>query len=141
MARKSPDQVAQKWAQKMGAASADYKAGVMAVQTPPGVRAAQQANVAAANYQEAISSGRWAKNVAAVSLTDWQQAAGDKGAGRLASGAQAAQGKFQSRMAALLPGIYQVADQVRQMPKGTLEENIARATAQMRGVSKLKGTR
>jgi len=130
---------AQKWATKMAGASQFYTAGVQAVQEAPGAAAARQAQVAAQNYQARINDGSWAKRVGAVTLGSWQQAAITKGAPRLASGAQAAQPKVQAFLTDFLPFEQNVVNQVKSsMPRGTLEQNIARATAVMQGLSKFR---
>jgi hypothetical protein len=51
---------------------------------------------------------------------------------RVASGAQANVGKVQAFLADFLPFQDRITAQVRSMPRGTLEQNIARATQQMR---------
>ncbi len=98
--KSDPTAAAQKWASAMGAATTAYTEGVQRVQTAPGQAAARQINVYTARVLERANV--WATNVAAVSLQAWQQASTQKGATRLASGAQAAQPKFQAFMTALL---------------------------------------
>ena len=91
---------AQKWASAMAGASASYTAGVQAVTVAPG----QKAAASQANYLAGVQNkvGEWAANVAAVGLGEWQNAAVNKGAPRLGSGATAAQGKFTTFLQALL---------------------------------------
>jgi hypothetical protein len=91
---------AQKWASNLGAATAAYTAGVQGVTVAPG----QKAAAAQASYIARVTEKApvWAANVAAVGLGEWQTAAVQKGAPRLASGATAAQPKFTTFLQALL---------------------------------------
>ena len=130
----TPEQIAQKWATNLGGASQAIKDGVAAVRTAPGQAAAAQKQVWAANV--AASQDKWARRVASVSLQDWQTAMTDKGINRIASGATAAQGKFGSFMGQLLPYIDRVNGSLP--ARGNLEQNIARMTTFVRGMSQFK---
>lgn len=128
MAKRTASQVAAKWAQAMGAATTAYKQGVAAVTVAPGQLAARAATTWAANV--AASKSKYSRNVAAVGLSTWQNATSTKGAQRLASGATAAQGKFQTVMTSLLDYITRG---TAQLPaRGNLEANIARSAAWQR---------
>lgn len=129
------DQVANKWATNTGAATQAYTDGVNAVTVAPGQAAARQADLWAQNT--AAAKSKYAANSAKVSLADWQASATGKGAARLASGVQAAQPKMQAAMQKLLPYI---AQQVNALPqRGTLDQNINRMTAFVRGMAKYSG--
>lgn len=130
MAQKDPNAVAQKWAQNLGAATQHIQAGVQAVQTAPGQRAAAQKQVWLAQLQ--ANADKWARNVSAVTLGEWQQAMIDKGIARIGSGAQAAIPKMQNFLTAFLPHVEQGAAAVRQMPKGGMANAEARVLAMMR---------
>lgn len=139
MARVTAAEAADKWVRRTSAAAPDYKAGVQKVSTAPGILAQKQSAVAAQNYQEAISSGRWGQRVASVSLSDWQNAAVNKGAARLSQGVQAASDKMQNFMATFLPFEDQVVQRVKQQyPRGSTDQNIARAEAIMRALAEFK---
>lgn len=114
--------IAQKWATAMGGATQAYTTGVQAVTVPPGQKAAAAQATYVARVQE--KAPIWAANVAAVSLQTWQQDTVNKGAPRLASGAQAAQTKFQTFMTALLQ--YESAGLGSLGARGTLAQNQAR---------------
>lgn len=132
MSSLTPDQIAAKWSQNLGAAGTQIAAGVNAVKTAPGQAAAAQKQVWVNNTTQAAN--KWASNTAKVTLPEWQDAMISKGVPRIASGAAAATPKFTTFMAKLLPFIDQ---QVNALPaRGDLEANIARSAAFARGMSK-----
>lgn len=130
----SPADAAARWAQQLGAASARYTAGVQAVTIAPGTLAARAGPLWAQNTAAALP--RFQKNSAAVQLGDWQNAAVNKGAPRLASGAQQAQPKMEAALTRVFAHINQVRGSLP--PRGDIEANIARAAAFARGMNKLK---
>lgn len=126
--------VATKWANAMQGAGTAYTAGVNAVTEAPGIAAANAAPLWVQNTTAAAP--KFAANSAAVTLQAWQQAAVNKGAARLGTGATAAQPKFQSAMASVLPFISQTVASLP--PRGTLDQNIARSVAFQRGMAAFK---
>lgn len=136
MANVTPDQAAQAWASGLANKTDRITAGVQAVKVSPGAAAARQRAVWLANLQ--AKADKWARNVGALSLQDWQAAMTNKGIPRIAQGAQAAQPKFAAFMGRLLP--YQ--DRlVGTLPaRGTLEQNIARMTQFVRGMANFNNT-
>ena len=136
MTNQTADQIANNWSTRLGASTEKMKNGISAVKTAPGQAAARQKSVWAQNV--ANSQDKWASRVASVSLNDWQGAMINKGLPRVASGAQAAQGKMANFMTKLLPFEQSL---VSNLPaRGTLEQNIQRAESVMRGMSKFKNT-
>jgi NAD-dependent oxidoreductase involved in siderophore biosynthesis len=133
MAKAMPDPTtaAAKWAQNLGAASQAYTSGVQAVQQDPGVAAAAASDRYIAGVQANV--GKFKSNVV-TGLQNWQSAAVNKGAPRLASGATAAQPKMETVLGQLFPFIAQVRNTLPQ--RGDLEQNIARSAAFQRGMSK-----
>jgi len=77
----------------------------------------------------AVSSGKMAAALNAVSLQSWQQASINKGAPRIALGVQAAAPKFQAFMDKWLPYEQALQARIAAMPKGGLAESQARANA------------
>lgn len=134
MAGMTPDQVAQAWVAGLSGKTSKMTAGAQAVTVAPGQAAARQAQVWLANTQAAAA--RWQSRVAAVSLSDWQTAYVNKGVPRIASGAQAAQGKFAQVMTTLLPHIERV--RAGLPPRGTVDQNIQRAVAMMQGMHQFR---
>jgi hypothetical protein len=131
----TPDQIAQKWASNLSASTQNITQAVQNVNVAPGQAAARQ-KTAYVNGVNA-SQDKWARNVAGVSLQEWQTAMINKGVPRIASGAAEAQGEFQQFMTRLLPYI---ANGVSTLPpRGSLENNIARAAAMMRYMANFQG--
>lgn len=117
---------AQKWAQNLSRSTDSIKAGVQAVQEAPTARAARSLDKARMNYNQAIDSGRMARSLQAVTLSDWQQAFINKGIPRIQSGAAAGQSKYQQFAAQFYPIMDQVSQQVKGMPNVTTEDALAR---------------
>jgi hypothetical protein len=128
----NPSDAAAKWAQNLGAAGTAYTAGINAVTTAPGQQAAAAADRYVAGVQAALP--KFKANTAAVTLQDWQAAAVNKGAPRLATGATAAQPKMANVLTQLFPYIEQVRGTLP--PRGDIEQNIARSAAFQRGMAK-----
>lgn len=134
MAMPSPADAAARWAQQLGAAGQRYSDGVMAVKVAPGTLAARAADRWAQNTVAAKPA--FVANSQRVTLGDWQQASTTKGAQRLASGAQAAQGKMEQALARVFQHINQVVGSLP--PRGDIEANINRAAQFARGMNALK---
>ncbi len=122
MPRITPQESVTKWQQRTAASTQDYIQGVNRVQMAPGEAAAKQADVYLANVQAAVA--KWKRNVAAVSLSDWQRAAVDVGAGRIASGVNAATEKT---LRATERNFMNIDNAMAGLPpRGTFEQNMAR---------------
>lgn len=134
MAQMDPNAAAQRWAQNLGASTQKITDGINAVTESPGQAAARQKAV----YVQRVnaSADKWATNVAAVSVQEWKDAAITKGVARIAGGATAAQPKFANFMQQFLPHVQQVKSTLP--PRGDIEANIARMTAQVRGTAKFR---
>lgn len=132
MAMPSAAEAAARWAQALPAAQQKYIAGVQAVTVAPGQLAARAAATWAANT--AAAQPKFARNSAAVTLQDWQNATANKGAQRLASGAQQAQPKMEAALSRLFPAIQQAVSSLP--PRGDLEANINRMAQFARAMAK-----
>lgn len=126
MARAIPSaqEAATRWQTGFGGAGARWTAGIQAVDTPPGQLAAAQQ----ARYVSGVTTNanKWASRVSGVSLAAWKQVSVEKGAGRLASGAQAGMAKYQARIAAVLDAERSIVAGLP--PRGTVEQNIQRSS-------------
>lgn len=123
------------WVSGMQGAGAKYTAGVQAVKIAPGTLAAAAADTWAANVAQA--KPKFQRNVAAVSLSQWQDAAVNKGAGRLSSGATAAQPKMAAFMQKFIPQLGNIVGSLP--PRGQFEQNINRLTTYLQAVHATKG--
>lgn len=133
MARLTPEELAQKWAQRTSGAAQDYAAGVQRVTQSPGQAAAAKRAKWEAGVRE--SADKWQRRVAAVSLGDWQRKTMEVGAPRFAQGAQANMDKMQAFASEFLPFLDSVTQRVRAMDDTTPEARINRMVAQVRGVA------
>lgn len=127
----NPQDVAARWKAGLSAAGQRITAGVQNVTVAPGQVAARNK----AGYVQGVmdSQDKWARNVAAVPLSEWQNALITKGVPRIATGAAVAEADFADFMGKLLP--YE-ATLVAQLPaRGGLEANIARSAAFIRGMA------
>lgn len=130
---KDPTAVAQKWMTNFTASGASIQAGVQAVTVAPGVKAAAAKQKWLARTTAAVD--KYAKNVSAVSLSDWQAAMLGKGLQRLQSGATAGQPKVAMFMNQFLPYLASNQANLDQMDTSTLEGSIAKMAANVRYIA------
>lgn len=135
MARVTPQEYADKWQRRLSGAGEDIRKGIAKVTVAPGIAAAAAQDLMAQNTMAAITSGKWARRTAAVPLQAWKDAASNKGVARVAQGAQAAQAKMAATAQWLLPAVDAAAAAANALPKGGIENSIARAAAFMRNMS------
>ncbi|MGH7238949.1 MAG: hypothetical protein ACREHG_02665 [Candidatus Saccharimonadales bacterium] len=121
----TPAQISAKWSQNLASAADTATAGVNALTVSPGALAARQSGVWAANV--ASAKAKYQRNVGAVTLDEWRSAYLTKGIPRMSAGATAAQPKMEAFMGSLLT--YQKTALASLPPRGTYEQNKARATA------------
>lgn len=119
MARKTKAQRVANWQAGMtsGAAATNYKAAMQALTVNPMEMAAQNLDKAAANFMQAVSSGRMAAKLRSVSLASYK-ASCVAGASRLASGATKGLPKYTAAQDRLDP-IYEQMKQAAQANGGT----------------------
>lgn len=127
MAKLNPTTATAKWVNNLSNSTASITAGVNAVTQAPGQAAAAKVTTWIARLQAAQQ--KWATNVAAVTLQQWQQAMIEVGIPRVASGAQAKQGKYLAFANKFYPYLESGVASVRAMPKVTLQDGINRAIA------------
>lgn len=125
----NPTTVAQKWASRMAGSGEAMKAGVAAVTTAPTELAAQAKDRYLAGVMRAAEEGKFEEGLRAVSLSDWQRAMTNKGVPNMQTGAREGVTKVEKFMRDFLPFAEQVSQEIAAMPKGSLEDSIARARA------------
>lgn len=138
MPKMSPAELAAKWANRTGGASQDVVAGVDRVTESPGRKAAAQKGAYVANVNAAAD--KWERRVAAVPLEEWK-ARTKEGASRIAAGVQAKKGKVEGFWAEFGPYQDQVTASTRAMPRGSLQQNLARMLNQATKTAEFKRTR
>jgi hypothetical protein len=139
MAKVTAEEYAEKWGRRLSGATADITRGIDRTTEAPGLKAAKAQDKMLSKVTEAVSSGRWAKKVGAVSLEDWKNAAKNKGVGRISQGVQSALPSQAAMAAKLLAAVDAAVAAVKVMPSTTLEDNIARSATYMREMAKRKG--
>ena len=122
MAKKTPQEVAKKWAERLQAAKPQIESGVRSVTVAPTQKAAAKADKYVAGVQRAVEENRFQRGLQKVSLADWQQSMIVKGLQRLSNGVKAAEGKVEQFQAEFLPYVESVQARVNAMPNDTEEQ-------------------
>jgi hypothetical protein len=134
--RKTPAEATAKWVQKLSAAAPEMEAGVMRVTEAPGVAAARQK----AKWEQSLreSANKWEQRVQSVSLQDWQKSMKEIGVQRVATGAQAKQGKMLAFANEFYPFLEQVKSRIAAMPSTTPSDRISRMVANAEAIKGFK---
>lgn len=117
-----------RWQQGASAGQAKYVEGVQSTTKDPVAAAIRAQGALVSNFNEAVSSGRWARGLQSVGKAGWQAAVQAK-AQNYSTGIAAGADNYQQAMTTWLPRIQQAAASVQAMPSGTLSQNLARANA------------
>ena len=128
--RSDPQTATAKWVTNLSNATAAMTAGANRVQVAPGAAAAAAADKWLMKVQAA--KAKFAARVGSVSLEQWRTAYTTYGVQRVASGAQAKQGKMAAFQADWLAYLGNNMGKVDRMPTVTLEDGINKAIAQIR---------
>jgi len=133
--RGSASENAQKWKNRLSAATPEIQAGIQRVTVAPGQAAAKQRQAWQANV---IAAGdKWERNVGRVSLQQWQQDA-LAGVNRIATGAASKVGKMESFLNEFQPHLERGQAKLANMPRGSFEANLARMVENARHNSTFK---
>lgn len=132
MKNRNPAAVAEKWVAKLSAATKEITDGVTATQKNPMQLAKARADAYVDGVRLAVSEGRWQAGLDRVSLDDWKGAMLKKGVPIIAARAALAKNKYLRFITAFLQFQQGVAQELSSMPRGSLEQNIARAVHVMR---------
>ena len=135
MAKLTASEYAEKWGRRLKNSTQDVRDGIQRVTVAPGIKAAESQDRMLNAITESITSGKWARNVAAVSLQDWQKSALDKGVNRIAAGVDNAMQKQVAMADKLLADVDAVVAEVDRMPNATLDDRLARMVAYARGMN------
>ena len=138
MVKVTPQEGAQKWAQRLTAAVEDIRRGVQKVTDSPTQKAAEKRDKWIAELQRAAQEGRWEAGLRSVSLEEWKNAMMSKGLARIPDGARAAQGKYAQVAESLYRYIEDGQRRIQAMPDTTLEQRIQRMVEFIRYMSQYK---
>lgn len=117
-----------RWVSSAGAAQQRYSEGVQQTQKDPTALAIAAQGKLLTNFQSAVTSGRWARELAQKGKAGWQQATVAKAA-NYGVGIAAGEGNYQTAMQTWLPLINSAAQQVQSMPNNTFQDSLNRMTA------------
>lgn len=134
----TPEEVALKWKRNLVGATQTIRDGVNAVTTSPTEAAAKRKDAWLAGIQRAAQSGKWEANLRAVTLSEWRDKMINIGIPRISAGADAATPAVEAFMQQLLPKCEQIKQAVKAMPKGTIQDSIARMTKAVTMMSEFK---
>jgi hypothetical protein len=125
---KSVQATVQKWTQNAGAAQGAYTDGIQATSVDVMGKAIAAAPAAVRNYNDALSSGRWAAAINASGGTaNWKAMSAAK-AGNYGTGITAGTSKFQKSMGVLLPAIEGIVSSLPARQPGNVQANIQRVS-------------
>ena len=135
MAKKTPEQIIEKYGRRVAGAGQDYAAGV---QSPS--RDWAQATAAAeprwkAALQEAMSANKFSRGVAKAGTPKWQEAASTIGAERYVAAAPRAAASFAKQAGKIIQAGAAATDAAGRLANTTKEQRIQRAVAAMNAVS------
>lgn len=141
MAKMTSAEFVEKHSRRLTAAIQDVKNGIDKVTVNPCELAAAKQDKMLANLTAAVQDGSWKRGLQRVTLEQWKTKARDVGANRIAAGITAAKDKMTAFADQLLPYIETQQNKIKSMPDITLEDNIARMNAFVRGMSEFKRTK
>lgn len=134
---KTPQQAAQAWADSAGRAATNYAQGVQSYNGDWAGATTRQQSVMQQNWTQSVTSGRWANGVQQVGTAGWKQRTQDK-TPNYSQGFTAGASRQATAIAKIIGAENNIVGSLP--PRGTYEQNKARATAVMDGLHALKGT-
>jgi hypothetical protein len=134
---KTPQQAQQAYQEAIPRGTSNFVSGVQGFSGDWAGRTTAQQSTMQQNLNTAISSGRWAQGVNRVGTNGWKSATEAKSA-NYGVGVNAGVPKFNSSISKILQAEGNIVGSLP--PRGTYEQNKARATAVMDGLHALKGT-
>jgi len=118
----------QRWKDSASQGQQRFLEGVQSTTKDPTALAIAAQPKLLANVTQAITSGRWARNLAQVGAAGWKQATVAK-ANNYATGIAASGDKFSQAMQVWLPIIMSTAQSVQSMPNASFQDSLNRMTA------------
>ena len=134
---KTPQQAAEAWVASSGRAATNWSQGVQQFSGDWAGRTTQQQAVMQQNWQQAVSSGRWAQGVQNTGTGGWKAATTAKAA-NYSTGFQAGASKQAAAIAKILQAEATIVNSLP--PRGTFEQNVQRSVAVQTQLHALKGS-
>ncbi len=134
MALPTAQEVAEKWAQRTGAAASDYARGVATTEKDPTALAIAAIPRMRSNIIAAIDSGKVANSLRRVGKAGWQAAVAAKGETNFSTGVNAAREKVAERFGPLLAYEQNLLQSIASMPSITDADRENRMLAWVRGM-------
>ncbi len=133
---KTPQQAAEAWVQSAGRAATNWSTGVQSYNGDwSGATVAQQ-SVMQTNWQQSVSSGRWAAGVQNVGTSGWKSATTAKAA-NFSVGFQAGASRQAAAIAKIIAAEQQIVNSLP--PRGDFNANVQRSVAVQTALHALKG--
>lgn len=133
---KTPQQAAQAWRESAGRAAQNFEQGVTGYSGDWAGATTRQQAVMVSNYTQAVNRGDWAQGVNRVGTNGWKSRTQAK-IGNYTTGFSAGADRQQAAISKILAAESNIVGSLP--PRGTYEQNKARATAVMDGLHSLKG--
>jgi hypothetical protein len=121
-------QTVDRWKAGAGVGQTRFVEGVQGTTKDPTQAAIAAQSKLLQGFNDAVQSGRWARNLAAVGAAGWKQATLDK-ANNYSTGIAAGANKYATAMQTWLPIIEGAASQVQSMPNNSFADSLARMNA------------
>ena len=128
---------ADRWAGSAAVAQPRFVEGVQSTTKDPTALAIAQSQKLQANFIQSVQSGRWARGLQRSGKAGWQAATVAK-ANNYSTGIAASKDKYAQAIGPVLQVMGQLQTQVQAMPKGNIQDSVARATAWMTGLHNWK---
>lgn len=134
---KNAQQAASNWVNSAGRAASDYQQGVEGYSGDWAGATTRQQSVLVNNWNQAVTSGRWAAGVNARGTNGWKQATVAK-IGNYSTGFQAGAARQAAAIAKIIQAEQNIVNSLP--PRGDYAQNKNRATAFMDQMHSLKGS-
>jgi hypothetical protein len=119
---------ASRWVQGAAQGQQRFVEGVQNTTKDPTALAIAQQNKLLANFTQAVTSGRFARNLARVGKQGWQSATVAKAA-NYGTGINASQAKYEAAIGPVLQQIGTLQGQIASMPRATFQDSLNRMVA------------
>jgi hypothetical protein len=130
---------ASKWSSRSSAAAPEYAAGIAAVTDNPLAKAAAAASFWQSQVNTAEAKSKFVRKLNAYPFDQWKAIAAQYGQSRYAQGVSGKQAKYETAIAPVLAFEATLQQQVKAMPKTTLQDRIQRSAAWQMGMAKYAG--